>query len=88
MERKKGICQKCQKKQKQKQSQKLHAAGEYHTGFQSPNVQHVESLTEQWREMASLLGNKLSKLHTDVKANKLFYHSTCLKTFQYTGKRF
>ena len=26
---------------KQKQSQKLHAAGEYHTSFQSPNVQHV-----------------------------------------------
>ena len=32
---------------KQKQSQKLHAAGEYHTIFQCPNVQHVESLTEQ-----------------------------------------
>ena len=29
---------------KQKQSQKLNAAGEYHTSFQSPNVQHVESL--------------------------------------------
>ena len=26
---------------RQKQSQKLHAAGEYHTSFQSPNVQHV-----------------------------------------------
>ena len=32
---------------KQKQSQKLCVAGEYHTGFQSPNVQHFESLTEQ-----------------------------------------
>ena len=32
---------------KQKQSQKLQAAMEYHTSFQSPNVQHVESLTEQ-----------------------------------------
>ena len=42
---------------KQKQSQKLHAAGEYHTRFRRPNVQHVASLTEQWREMASLLGN-------------------------------
>ena len=36
---------KCQKKQKQ--SQKLHAAGEYHTSFQTPNGQHVESFTEQ-----------------------------------------
>ena len=42
---------------KQKQSRKLHAAGEYHTSFQSPKVQHVESATEQWREMASILGN-------------------------------
>ena len=42
---------------KQKQSQKLHAAGEYHTSFRSPNLQHVAPLTEQWREMASLLGN-------------------------------
>ena len=35
---------------KQKQSLTLHTAGEYH----SPNVQHVEPLTEQWREIASL----------------------------------
>ena len=28
------------------QPQKLHIAGEYHTRFQSPNVQQVESLTE------------------------------------------
>ena len=35
--------------------------------------------------MASLLGNTeiLSKRHTDVRANELFYHSKCLKTFQY-----
>ena len=35
--------------------------------------------------MASLLGNTeaLSKLHTDARANKLCYHSKCLKTFQY-----
>ena len=67
---------------KQKQFQKLQAAGEYHTSFQSPNVQHVASLTEQWREMASLLENTeiLSKLQTDVRANELFYHSKCLKT--------
>ena len=58
---------------KQKQSLKLHAAGEYHTSFQSSNVQHVESVTEQWREMASILGNteKLSKLNTDVRPNEL-----------------
>ena len=29
---------------KQKQSQKLHEAGEYHTSFQSPNVHHVARL--------------------------------------------
>ena len=88
MERKKGICQKCQKKQKQ--FQKLQAAGEYHTSFQSPNVQHVASLTEQWREMASLLENTeiLSKLQTDVRANELFYHSKCLKTLQYHYETF
>ena len=59
--------------EKEKQSLKLYAAGEYHTSFQSPDVQHVESLTEQCREMGSLLGNteKLSKLHTDVRANEL-----------------
>ena len=50
----------------QKQSLKLHAAGEYHTSFHIPNVQYVESLAEQWREMASLLGNteKRSNLHS------------------------
>ena len=55
-----------------------------HTSFQSRNMQHVESSTEQWREMASLLGNTeiFSKLHTNVRANELFYHSKCLKTFQ------
>ena len=59
---------------KEKQSQKLHAAGEYHTSFQSPNMQYVARLTEQWREMASLLGNTeiLSKLHTDVRATNCF----------------
>ena len=58
---------------KQKQSLKLHTAEEYHTSFQSPNVQHTEFLTEQGKEMAFLLGNteKLSKYHTDVRANKL-----------------
>ena len=54
---------------KQKQSLTLHIAEEYH----SPNVQHVESLTEQWREIASLQENteNLSKLHTDVRASEL-----------------
>ena len=57
----------------QKQSLKLHAAGEYHTSFHIPNVQYVESLAEQWREMASLLGNteKRSNLHCEVRANEL-----------------
>ena len=57
----------------QKQSLKLHAAGEYHTSFHIPNVQYVEFLAEQWREMASLLGNteKRSNLHSEVRANEL-----------------
>ena len=66
---KKGICQKCQKSRTVPQ---IHAVGEYHISFQSLNVQHVEFLTEQWRKIASLLGNTdvLSKLHTEVRANK------------------
>ena len=43
---------------KQKQPLKLPTTGEYLTSFQIPNVQYVKYLTEQWREMASLLGNK------------------------------
>ena len=40
--------------------------------------------------MASLLGNTeiLSKLHTDIRDNELFYHSKCLKTFQYHYETF
>ena len=71
VERKKGGLPKMS--EKQKQSLKLHATGEYHISFQSSNMQQIESLTEKWREMASLLGNiqKISKLHTDVRANEL-----------------
>ena len=29
-----------------------------HKSFQGPNVQHIGSLTEQWREMFSQLGKK------------------------------
>lgn len=44
---------------------------------------HVESLTKQWREMVSLLGNTdiLSKFHTDVRVHELHYRK--VKTFQY-----
>ena len=53
-------------------------------------MHHVESLTEQWREMASLLGNReiLPKLHTDVRVSELFYQSKCLETFQYHYETF
>ena len=34
---------------KQKYYLKLYAAGENHISFQSPNLQYVESLSEQWR---------------------------------------
>ena len=40
---------------KLKQSHKLRAAGKHHTSFQTPYVQHVEFLTEQWREITALL---------------------------------
>ena len=30
----------------------------------------------------------LSKLHSDVRANELFYHSKCLKAFQYHYETF
>ena len=58
--------------------------------FQTTNVQHIESSNEEWRDMASLLGNTevISKLHTDVRANKLFYHSKCLKNLQYHYETF
>ena len=40
--------------------------------------------------MASLLDNTgiLFKLHTEVRANNLPYHSNCLKTFQYHYEMF
>ena len=75
---------------KQTYSQKLHASREYHKSFQAPNAQHAQYLTEQWREMVVLLGNTviLSKLHTDVSINELFYCSECLTTFQYHYQTF
>ena len=56
---------------KKSKKQKLHVAGEFHTSFQKPNVQHVNSLTKKWRDMACFLGdtNILSKLDSDVRAN-------------------
>ena len=44
---------------KSRKSQKLHAAKEHHTSFQVTNVQHVESLTKKWIEMASVIGIRL-----------------------------
>ena len=60
------------KKHYQKQSQKLHAAREYHTSFRGPKVHHIGSLTEKRREMARQLGNTeiFSKLYTDIRANE------------------
>ena len=43
---------------KQKQSQKLRAAREYHTSFESPNMQHVEFFTEHWRKVTNLFGKR------------------------------
>ena len=71
------------KSKKQQQFQKLHAAGEFHTSFQKPNVQHVNSLTAIWRNMACFLGdtNILSKLDSDLRGNEIFYHSKCQKKY-------
>ena len=43
-------------------------------------MEHIGSLTEQWRKMFSLLGNKeiLFKLYTDVRANKLTSYFTAV----------
>ena len=45
-------------------------------------MQHVEFLTKQRKELTFRLGNAeiVSKLHIDIRANQLFYHSKCLKT--------
>ena len=88
MDRKKRICQKCKKKTET--ISEITRTGEYHTSFQDPNVHHVVSLTGQWSEMASQLGNTeiISKPHTDERANELFYHSKCLNTFQYHYETF
>ena len=41
-------------------------------------MQHIRSLTEQWREMASLLGYTkiLFEHHTDLSVNKLTTYFT------------
>ena len=45
-------------------------------------MQHVEFLTKQRKELTFRLGNAeiVSKLHIDIRANQLFYHSKCLRT--------
>ena len=70
---------------KQRQSNKLHAAGEYHTSLQNPNIRHVTDLTSSWKTMATALCDTkiLSKLNYDVRANELHYHGKCSKNFEY-----
>ena len=64
----------------QKEPQKLYTAREYQISFQGPNVKHVGYLTEQWREMVSLLGNTeiIFEFHTDVRANELTNYFTTI----------
>ena len=68
---------------KQKQSHKLHAAGEYHTTLKSPNIKHGVSLTKQWREMDSALGDigMLSKLDNDISSISTKYMQPIFLSF-------
>ena len=68
----------------QKKSHQLHAAGQFHSSSKKSNNEHVNKLTEHWREIASAIGDVtiLSKLSRDVRANEIYYHSKCQKTFE------
>ena len=72
-----------------KRVHRLHAAGELHSSSNKANAKHVEDLTSEWRKMASELGeiSFLSKLDADVRANELFYHGNCLKSFNWRHKQ-
>ena len=72
-----------------KRVHRLHAAGELHSSSNKANAKHVEDLTLEWRKMASELGDIsfLSKLDADVRANELFYHGNCLKSFSWRHKQ-
>ena len=65
---------------------KLTAAGEYHSESNNPNTRHVESLTENWKQMAMELGEL--DIHAklccgDVRASKIYYHKeTCYMQFR------
>ena len=64
---------------------KVAAAGEYHTGSNNPNMKLVESLTENWKQMAMQLGelNNHAKLcYRDVRSSEIYYHKvTCFMQF-------
>ena len=58
----------------------LLAAGAFHASKNKLNVDHVTKLTEQWREMAVLIGDNAlaSRLMIgDLGANSSFYHKRC-----------
>ena len=56
--------------------------GDFHSGS-SKNIQHVQKLTESWREMALAIGDL--DVHTkcvcDVRSNEIFYHKNHLSHF-------
>ena len=60
----------------------LRAVGDFHSGS-SKNIQHVQKLTESWREMALAIGDL--DVHTkcvcDVRSNEIFYHKNHLSHF-------
>ena len=60
----------------------LCAVGDFHSGS-SKNIQHVQKLTESWREMALAIGDL--DVHTkcvcDVRSNEIFYHKNHLSHF-------
>ena len=67
----------------QKLSSEKCYAGEFHSGSNANN-QHVQKLTESWREMALATGNLdvHAKLCVgDVRSNEIFYHKNHLSQF-------
>ena len=69
----------------QKKNEGLHAAGELHTTEKNANIPHVKKISEQWIKMALALNDNrlISKINGDVRANEIYYHSKCLKSFHY-----
>ena len=57
---------------------KLTVAGEYHSLRNNPNTNHMELLTEHWRQMTMQLDELDVHVHGDVRASEMYYYKvTC-----------